>query len=389
MNNINIYINSIVEYIEILISIALEKKLTNYVEKLDNLKKRVESSTSLNEINIIKEELKRIDEELGEKKRTLSSREEALIKRGYSEDEVIELTSFTNEQLEEKKRLIIDRITRDCERVENPICIYLGGQPGCGKTTISRKIRNSDTKSGLVNVSLDNYRSYHPNYLKIEECIRNHWKEREETNNDTMGNDIADFTHSFAGIMSDAILDELSEKKDNKAYNIVLEWGMRTPETPLERMSNMKNKGYINIVDFIMIHKDISKEACKIRADIMNNFSHIIRRVPDYFHEMCITTLPYSAKEIYKKGYEERKDVDQFILSTRDNKIIWDQTHSEDLITIYKNYLENKELSNEYNNSSLAIKSYEEEKSGFQDEIELMLKSKNEDEIKTTKAQKN
>ena len=382
MDNINININSMVEYIEVLVSIALDKDLKEYVEILDNLKARVENSTTIDEINSLKKELKVIDEELNKETRKLSSREEALIERGYSKEDVIRLTSFTDEQLKEKKNLIIDRITKACKRVENPICIYLGGQPGCGKTTISRKIRNSDTNSGLVNVSLDNYRSYHPNYLEIEDCIKEHWEGREETNNDTMGNDIADFTHSFAGKMSDIIIDELSEKKDNKAYNIVLEWGMRTPEIPLERMEDMKNKGYTNVVDFIMVHKDVSKEACKIRADVMNNFSHIIRRVPDYFHEMCINTLPDSAEEIYNIGYEEKKIVDQFILSTRDNKIVWDQTHKEDIRDIYREFLENKELSNDYNNSSYAVKSYEEEKDGFQDEIELMLNSKSVNEEK-------
>ena len=68
----------------------------------------------------------------------------------------------------------IDRITKNNKRVHNPISIYIGGQPGCGKTTLSRKLRMQPNENGLVEISLDNYRSYHPNYLKMEECIKKH-----------------------------------------------------------------------------------------------------------------------------------------------------------------------------------------------------------------------
>ena len=376
MNDLDIIISGLTEYIEILVSMAHNNNLDDYIEKLDLLKEQVENCTTYNEFNALKDEVKEIDTKLNTEERKLTPREESLVQRGYDKDEILRLSSFTEEDIENKMKFIIDRITKGCSSVDTPICIYLGGQPGSGKSTASRRLRNNKNIDGLVDVSLDNYRSYHPNYLEIEDCIRRHWAGREETENDTMGNDIADFTHNFAGIMSDRILDYLRDHK----YNIVLEWGMRSSKNPIERMKNMKENGYINIVDFILVHKDISREACRIRANVMNDFNHIIRRVPDYFHESCISTLPTSASEIYNVAYLQNKDVDQFMLTDRNNNIVWDQTHKEDLKQVFEDYLNNIELSKglSLNDSSQAVKSYQEEGFGFNNELNDML---NEEEV--------
>jgi hypothetical protein len=60
-------------------------------------------------------------------------------------------------------------------------------------------------------------------------------------------------------------------------------------------MERLKNKGYINKVEFIVTDKKTSKEACKIRDNILNNGNIILRRIPNYFHDEAIYTLPYSS----------------------------------------------------------------------------------------------
>lgn len=377
MESINYMISSLIEYIDIMISIAINKNLKEYIDELDNLKEQVSNIKTLEDINKYKIIIQEYDKKINEAKKELTSREQALVDRGYLEEDVRKLSSFNNQDIEEKKRIILNRITKNCNRTRNPICIFIGGQPGCGKSTICRRLKKQKTTNGFVDISLDNYRSYHPNYLEIEDCIKKHWEGKQETENDTKGNDIADFTHNFASIMSDEILDETSKNIDFKAYNILLEWGMRKPEEPLKRLRDLKSKNYTNIVDFILVHKDISKEACKIRADIMNNFSHIIRRVPDYFHNLCIETLPDSAKAIFETGYKVDKTIDKMMCTSRDNRIIWDQNNSEDIRDVYHEYLNNKELSNGYSNSEdLAITSYSEENKGFTSEIDEMFNNK-------------
>lgn len=52
---------------------------------------------------------------------------------------------------------------------------------------------------------------YHPNYLSIEEVIKEHLKDRKVTFNDSSGNDIEDFTHNFSGIMTDRLINRISK----------------------------------------------------------------------------------------------------------------------------------------------------------------------------------
>ena len=79
----------------------------------------------------------------------------------------------------------------------------------------------------------------------------------------------------------------------------------------------------VRIVNFIAVHKDVSLEACKIRADVMNDYRHIVRRVPNYFHELACSTIADSAKTIYEEGFVKNKTVDNFYLINRNNTIIW------------------------------------------------------------------
>lgn len=299
--------------------------------------------------------------------RKLSNRERNLVNRGYSLDDVEKLCNYTEEEINDIVKAIMARITLGCTKVSNPTCTFIGGQPGVGKSSASMRTKNNASNNGIVEIGIDNYRMYHPHYLKMEEVIRDHWKDRIETNNDTPGNDIADFTHSFAGEVTDLLIDRLAILDDNKGYNILFEWGMRTPEGPLNTMKDLKELGYTNIVNFVVVYKDISLEACRLRADVMNTGKHIVRRVPDSFHELCVNSLPDSCNEIYKKGYIDGNLIDNFMITTRDGSIVWNCNDNKTLPgEVLRAYLNNPNLSiNYYNDKSIAKRSFEEESVGL------------------------
>lgn len=287
----------------------------------------------------------------------MNSRLESLIKRGYSLDEVKELSNFTIEDLEYASKSAFEHISRNCYKVDDPKAIFIGGQPGCGKTVMSMQLKNKI--KNVIEIGIDNYRMYHPNYLKIEKCIRNHWKDKKETINDTPGNDIADFTHEFAGAMTDKLI-ELGE---NSSYNMILEWGMRDPVAPLKCMEELKGKGYNNTVLFVLTYKELSYEACNIRFNIMKNSRHIIRKVPKDFHDLAIKTLPDSINTIYNDGYSE-KIIDYMSLKTRDGKEIWNDSSKELPGMIFDKYVNNNIISIN-NNNNLAIKTVKNEMIGL------------------------
>ena len=99
----------------------------------------------------------------------MNSRLEALIKKGYPRKLVFELSSFTDEELEYASKCAFEHISRNCTQVSSPKAIFIGGQPGCGKTVMSMNLKNEI--ENIIEMGIDNYRMYHPKYLEIEKCI--------------------------------------------------------------------------------------------------------------------------------------------------------------------------------------------------------------------------
>ena len=298
----------------------------------------------------------------------MNSRLEALVKRGYPKEVVERLSSFNEYDLEYAVEKAFEHISRNCNTVDTPISFYVGGQPGCGKTGLSMNLKNK--YKNIVEIGIDNYRMYHPHYLEIEKHIKKFWEDKKESINDTPGNDIADFTHEFAGVMTDKLI----EKATNQKYNVILEWGMREPNGPLKSMEDLKNKGYINNVIFVCVYKDTSLEACSLRANIMKDSNHIIRKVPPSFHEICIKTLPDSIDKIYEEGFS-KNIIDNMSLCLRDGKIIWNNSESKiNPGSIFNMYLNNYELTKDFKNNNLIA--YRSTKNEFRGLEENNLKKK-------------
>lgn len=269
----------------------------------------------------------------------MNSRLEELIKKGYPREVVLELSSFTDEELEYASKSAFEHISRNCNAVDNPSVIFVGGQPGCGKTVMSMNLKNKI--GNIIEIGIDNYRMYHPKYLEIEKCIREFWKDKVETINDTPGNDIANFTHYFAGIMTDKLIEMGKEEK----YNMILEWGMREPSGPLKCMKSLKENDYNVSCIFVSANKESSYEACNMRYEILKDSNHIIRKVPKDFHDICIETLPNSINKIYNEGINN-KIIDYMAIVKRNNQIIWDLKSKEIPGNVFKLGLYDRNKSN-------------------------------------------
>ncbi len=279
----------------------------------------------------------------------LTKRLEALVERGYNIEDVVNLSSFSDENINDVSDFIFNKDSYNIEKVENPVAIFAGGQPGSGKSVLAYNSKMSNPN--LFIICVDNYRSYHTNYFEIEKLVKEHWIDRIETNNDSPGNDIADFTHDFSCIISDK-LTERAMKKDEfgKSYNIFMEWAMREPYGPMETMKQLKRYNYIIKVMFICVHKSISLEACNLRSDVMKDTGIFIRKIPEDYHNHCADSLPNSVNVLYEEGYKN-KLIDYLILSLRDGSIIWQNGDLPDPGSIYYEYLNNLDLTKKFNNN--------------------------------------
>ena len=335
------------EYINILYAINSINNDIDNINTLKELSNKIEDINNIKELETVKEDIINIENNTktnqnnisNSYKENLTQRELNLIKRGYSKEKVSLLCNYTEENIHNITNIIINNSINNCKRIKNPTCYFIGGQPGCGKSTSLLKLKNSFSNDGVIEIGIDNYRAYHPNYSLIEEEINNHWINRNENENDSPGNDIADFTNDFAGKISDNVIKELLNESNN--YNLIIEWGMRTPNEPLELMKKLKELNYNVIVYFVLVNKELSYKASILRADSMKDMKHIIRKIPKSFHELCIEELPDSCETIFKEGFVNNKYIDNFTLITRDGEILWNNSNTNPK-SIYKEYLNKK-----------------------------------------------
>ena len=264
----------------------------------------------------------------------MQERELDLINRGYDKNLVESLCNYTLDDVNNISLKIFREISYGCSPISKPKCIFVGGQPGSGKSTRIDEITNHFSNNIIV-INMDLYRDYHPKYKWIIEAINNHWKDRIVTDDDSPGNDLADFTHQFAGAVSDKLGKLATEVINGEAYNVAIEWGMREPYAPLDTIEEMHNKGYYCEVIFIAVHKDESLESCNYR-DLSKE--ELVRRVSKSFHERCIQELPISAKTIYEEGMK-RNIIDSFKIVDRNNNVIWNKNSNEDIYELYYQYL--------------------------------------------------
>ena len=85
---------------------------------------------------------------------------------------------------------------------------------------------------------------------------------------------------------------------------------------------------------------------------------------------MAVSTLPDSCDTIYQQGVVNGKIVDELVVTTRDNRIIWNKDNSKNPGLTYSEYLHNPELSKGViNEADLAKLSYISETYGFVNSI--------------------
>ena len=274
----------------------------------------------------------------------MSGKEIELISKGYDKELVYKLCSYNESDLENCVNKAINLLTTGVNSVSNPICIYIGGQPGVGKSVLSDKLKRS---SNSVEISMDCCRSFHPNYKEIEETIREFYKDKELSNDINPGHDIALFTQYFAGNMANKLIDRISDMK----YNIILEWNMRNSKDMLACMNKLSKKGYSNEALVLTIDKDKSYEASQIRADVMESTGLIARRVNKEFHQVCLDTIPTNVDIINSVG-RENNILDNMKVILRNGKVVWDSNIENSLPSkIIEEYYNSKELSEEFINN--------------------------------------
>ena len=157
------------------------------------------------------------------------------------------LSSYTPDEFREGQAAIIKQLTLPLEvhPCKNPQAVLLGGQSGTGKTNLHAVFYEAFDKNVIV-INGDEYRSRHPRYHQIDEAY---------------GIDAAQHTATWAGNMTEALIDEFSRV----GHNLIVEGTLHTAEVPLKTATLLRSRGYRVSLALMSVKPEISLVSCQIR----------------------------------------------------------------------------------------------------------------------------
>lgn len=215
------------------------------------------------------------------------------------------LEKFGQDDFDLALKRIVRSLTRGKTTSVNPIAILLGGQSGADKTTIHR-IKQKEFQGNIIIIDGDSYRSFHPNYLALQEKY---------------GKDSVDYTKVFAGKMVEHLVKELSKQ----GYHLLIEGTLRTTEVPSKTAQLLKARGYQVSLALIATKPELSYLSTLIRYEEVYAVNPSqARATPKEHHDGIVERLVDNLREL-----ETSKLFDQIQIYQRDRTCIYDSETDE------------------------------------------------------------
>ena len=219
----------------------------------------------------------------------------------------MKLDKFSQDDFIKVSNRLVRSLTRGKTTSSQPKAILLGGQSGAGKTTIHR-IKQREFQGNIIIIDGDSYRSFHPNYLGLQEKY---------------GKDSVDYTKVFAGQMVEYLVDELSKQ----GYHLLIEGTLRTTEVPRKTAQLLITKGYQVSLALIATKPELSYLSTLIRYEELYAIdSSQARATPKTHHDGIVEHLVGNLRELEKEELFRQIQIYQ-----RDRNCIFDS--KEDTIS--------------------------------------------------------
>ena len=194
----------------------------------------------------------------------------------------MKLDKFSQDDFIKASNRLVRSLTRGKTTSSQPKAILLGGQSGAGKTAIHR-IKQREFQGNIIIIDGDSYRSFHPNYLALQEKY---------------GKDSVDYTKVFAGQMVEYLVDELSKR----GYHLLLiEGTLRTTEVPRKTAQLLTNRGYQVSLALIATKPELSYLSTLIRYEELYAIDPSqARATPKAHHDGIVEHLVDNLRELEK-----------------------------------------------------------------------------------------
>lgn len=217
----------------------------------------------------------------------------------------MKLDRFSQDDFIKASNRLIRSLTRGKTTSSQPKAILLGGQSGAGKTTIHR-VKQREFQGNIIIIDGDSYRSFHPNYLDLQEKY---------------GKDSVDYTKVFAGKMVEYLVDELSKL----GYHLLIEGTLRTTDVPQKTAQLLTTRGYQVSLALIATKPELSYLSTLIRYEELYAIDpRQARATPKAHHDGIVEHLVDNLREL-----ENDKIFNQIQIHQRDQSCIYDSEVDE------------------------------------------------------------
>lgn len=170
---------------------------------------------------------------------------------------------------------------------KSPKAYLICGQPGAGKSYLVAHLKDKS----IAFINGDEYRYFHPHIQELREAL---------------GEKYMEATRSFNGKMTEALIDDLSDKR----INLMIEGTLRTIDVPVKTKNLLEKKGYDVTLCVLVIRPEISYLRAKQRYVDMKKLGVIPRSTDVSFQQNITDGLISNLDAIYKRN--EFKEIKLF-----------------------------------------------------------------------------
>lgn len=209
------------------------------------------------------------------------------------------MDDFTELEFETKKQRLVHALSIGCNTHEHPHAYLIVGQPGAGKTTIANIFTRAEHEDAIF-ISGDDYRKNHPHFNELQKQY---------------GDDAVFHTQKFAGKMTEALIDALSQRR----YHLIIEGTLRTVEVPLKTKKLLEQRGYQVSLNVMLVRPEVSYLSTLKRYALMKAHGGTPRKTPKEHHDAVAKSIVENLSALYlMDAFSEIR------MFTRDETCIYD-----------------------------------------------------------------
>jgi len=184
--------------------------------------------------------------------------------------------------------------------LSKPKAVFLGGQPGCGKSTFAKMSSTWFASGGFVHLDVDRYRDLHPAYLPMVKS-----QATELLAPSAVQKDCSQW------------VDMLSKSATTNNRNQLIENTMRDPAQVRATSKTLRNAGYEIEVRIVAVHSSVSEVSLLKRFENEKQVLGYGRSIPLTYHNQAAAGISKSIEAI-----EVEKLADHLMVFDRQGNVL-------------------------------------------------------------------